>query len=65
MTIYEKITNHPYTCYEINGILCLPHYTQDCYVMPGEFGAVEISEAELLAAGATKKVEYLWKRSKF
>jgi hypothetical protein len=65
MTNYEKIPNLPYTCYELNGILCLPHYTQDCYVMPGENSIIEVSEAELLAAGAIKTVEYLWKRSKF
>jgi hypothetical protein len=60
-----EMQHFQYTCYVLNGILCLPHYTQKCYVMPGEHGVVEVSETELLAAGAEKTVESLWKRSKF
>jgi hypothetical protein len=54
-----------YNCYILNGVICLPHYTKKCYVMPGENNIIEISESELLAAGAEKTVESLWKRSKF
>jgi hypothetical protein len=56
----------PQPCYELGGILYLPHYNKEhVYVSPGypEFHTNTYTRTELVMLGAVKVMNPLWPRS--
>jgi len=48
-------------CYELNGILHLPHYQHEgIFVSPSN--KVGLIESDLIKQGATEVIKYLWTR---
>lgn len=54
-------TTEPTVAYELAGVLWVPHYRLPLvYVAPG---GVTATQDQLLAQGATERIEQLWERA--